>query len=295
MSLTLILQVLQAGITNGFIYALVGMGLAVIFRGSRVINVMQGEFSVVGAMVTVLLLASAHYPYWAAILAGVATGPAIGALIEVTLVQPMIRQEATEDQFVLLTIGLERAIAAAVLFFVGRDGYLLPAFGGDHVFIVLDIVVREHTLWLIAIASVVVVALREFFRRITLGLAVTAASIDADGAATTGINVAHMRTLTFVLGGLLGAIAGILITPLIAVDYTTGLPITLKGIAAAILGGFTNPLGAVVGGLTLGIVESLVIVGVSSGYKDALTFSVLIAIMIFMPHGMLGRGGRGGG
>jgi branched-chain amino acid transport system permease protein len=104
-----------------------------------------------------------------------------------------------------------------------------------------------------------------------------------------------MRTLTFVLGGLLGAIAGILITPLIAVDYQTGLPITLKGIAAAILGGFTNPLGAVVGGLTLGMVESLVIVGVSSGYKDALTFSVLIVIMIFMPHGILGRRGRGGG
>ena len=207
----------------------------------------------------------------------------------------MIRQRAMEDQFVLLTIGLERAIAAAVLFFIGRDGYLLPAFGGDHVFIVFDVVIREHALWLIAIATFVVVALREFFRHTTLGLAMTAASIDADGAATTGINVARMRTLTFVLGGLLGAIAGILITPLIAVDYQTGLPITLKGIAAAILGGFTNPLGAVVGGLTLGMVESLVIVGVSSGYKDALTFSVLIVIMIFMPHGILGRGGRGGG
>ena len=255
MSLSLILQALQAGITNGFIYALVGMGLAVIFRGSRVINVMHGEFSVVAAMTTVLVLNAAKYPYWFAILAGMLTGPAIGALIELTLVRPMIRQQATEDQFVLLTIGLERAIAASVLFWIGRDGYLLPAFGGDHVFIVFDVVVREHSLWLIAIAVLVVVSLREFFRRTTLGLAMTAASIDADGATTTGINVARMRTLTFVLGGLLGAIAGILITPLIAVDYTIGLPITLKGIAAAILGGFTNPLGAVIGGLTLGIVE----------------------------------------
>ena len=108
MSLGLILQALQAGITNGFIYALVGMGLAVIFRGSRVINVMHGEFSVVAAMVTVLLLSFAHYPYWFAILAGVLTGPAIGAIIELILVRPMIAQQATEDQFVLLTIGLER-------------------------------------------------------------------------------------------------------------------------------------------------------------------------------------------
>ena len=102
MSLGLILQALQAGITNGFIYALVGMGLAVIFRGSRVINVMHGEFSVVAAMVTVLLLSFAHYPYWFAILAGVLTGPAIGAVIELILVRPMIAQQATEDQFVLL-------------------------------------------------------------------------------------------------------------------------------------------------------------------------------------------------
>ena len=185
MTLSLILQALQAGITNGFIYALVGMGLAVIFRGSRVINVMHGEFSVVGAMTTVLVLTAAKYPYWFAIIAGVLTGPAIGALIELMLVRPMIRQQATEDQFVLLTIGLERAIAASVLFFIGRDGYLLPAFGGDHVFIVFDVVIRVHSLWLIAIAIVVVIALREFFRRTTLGLALTAASIDADGASTT--------------------------------------------------------------------------------------------------------------
>jgi branched-chain amino acid transport system permease protein len=295
MSLSLILQAVQAGVTNGVVYALVAMGLVVIFRGSRVINVMQGEFSVVGAMVTVLMLTSARFPYWLAILAGAMTGPAIGAAIELILVRPMIRQRATDDQFVLLTIGLERAIAAAVLFFIGRDGYLLPAFGGDHAFIILDTVIRDHALWLVAIAVVVMVSLREFFRRTTLGLAITAASIDADGAATTGINVSRMRTLTFALGGLLGAIAGILITPLIAVDYQTGLPVTLKGIAAAILGGLANPLGAVVGGLILGLVESLVVVAVSSGYKDVLTFSILIAIMIFMPNGILARPGRGGG
>ena len=152
---------------------------------------MHGEFSVVGAMTTVLLLSAAKQPYWIAIIAGLLTGPAIGALIELTLVRPMIRQQATEDQFVLMTIGLERAIAASVLFFIGRDGYLLPAFGGDRVLIVLDVVIREHSLWLIAIAMIVVVALREFFRRTTLGLSLTAASIDADGAADRHRRRAH--------------------------------------------------------------------------------------------------------
>ena len=107
-------------------------------------------------------------------------------------------------------------------------------------------------------------ALRSFYRHSTIGLAMIAASNDADGAATTGINVTAMRTLTFALGGLLGAIAGILVTPLISVDYQLGLSLTLKGFAAAILGGLTNPLGAIVGGLTLGLLEALAIVWVSS-------------------------------
>ena len=118
---------------------------------------------------------------------------------------------------------------------------------------------------------------------------------DADGAATTGINVARMRTFTFVLGGVLGAAGGILVTPLIGVDYQLGLNLTLKGFAAAVLGGLTNPLGAAVGGLTLGLVESLAIIGISSSYKDVVAFSVLIVIMILMPQGILGRAGRRGG
>ena len=161
--------------------------------------------------------------------------------------------------------------------------------------IILDAVIQFHALWLIAIGIGATLALRAFYHRTTIGLSMMAASIDADGAATTGINVARMRTFTFVLGGLLGALGGILVTPLIGVDYQLGLNLTLKGFAAAVLGGLTNPLGAAVGGLTLGLVESLAIIGISSSYKDVVAFSVLIIIMILMPQGILGRAGRRGG
>jgi branched-chain amino acid transport system permease protein len=161
--------------------------------------------------------------------------------------------------------------------------------------VVWDAVIRTHALWLIAITLVIAAGLRAFYHHTTLGLSMMATSIDADGAATIGINVARMRTLTFVLGGILGAIAGILMTPLISVDYTFGINLTLKGFAAAILGGLTNPLGAVVGGVTLGLVESLSTVFISSSYKDVISFGVLIVIMIVMPNGMLGRAGRQGG
>jgi branched-chain amino acid transport system permease protein len=174
-------------------------------------------------------------------------------------------------------------MSASVLFFIGRSGYVLPPFGGERAFVVLDAVLGSHALWLIAIALGITVALRLFYHRTTLGLAMMAASIDPDGAATTGIDVTRMRTLTFALGGILGAVAGILVTPLTSVDFAMGINLTLKGFAAA------------VGGITLGLMESLATVAVSSSYKDVVALSVLIAIMIFMPHGMLGRAGRRGG
>ena len=104
-----------------------------------------------------------------------------------------------------------------------------------------------------------------------------------------------MRTLTFVAGGLMGGLAGVLVAPLINIHYEMGLLLTLKGFAAAILGGLTSPLGAVFGGVTLGLVESLAIVAVSSGYKDVIAMAILILIMIVMPQGLLGRRGRRGG
>jgi branched-chain amino acid transport system permease protein len=295
MTLTLVVQAILAGVTNGIVYALVGMGLAAIFKGSRVINAMQGEFAVIGAMTTVLLLTKMQWSYVAAIAAGAGVGALLGAGIELAFVRYMMRKNATEDSFLLLTIGLALTLSASVLFFIGRDGHLLPPLGGEGVFLIFDAVIQVHAVWLIAIGLAATLLLRAFYHRTTVGLSMMAASIDADGAATTGINVSRMRTFTFVLGGLLGALGGILVTPLIGVDYQLGLNLTLKGFAAAVLGGLTNPLGAAIGGITLGLVESLAIIGVSSSYKDVIAYSVLIVIMILMPQGILGSAGRRGG
>jgi branched-chain amino acid transport system permease protein len=294
MTLTLVVQAILAGVTNGIVYALVGMGLAAIFKGSRVINAMQGEFAVIGAMTTVLLT-KMQWSYVAAIAAGAGVGALLGAGIELAFVRYMMRKNATEDSFLLLTIGLALTLSASVLFFIGRDGHLLPPLGGEGVFLIFDAVIQVHAVWLIAIGLAATLLLRAFYHRTTVGLSMMAASIDADGAATTGINVSRMRTFTFVLGGLLGALGGILVTPLIGVDYQLGLNLTLKGFAAAVLGGLTNPLGAAIGGITLGLVESLAIIGVSSSYKDVIAYSVLIVIMVLMPQGILGRAGRRGG
>lgn len=295
MSLGLISQSILSGVTNGLIYALVGFGIAAIFRGSHIANVMQGEFSVVGAVVVDVLLTQLGWPYWAAAIAGCLSGIALGAFLDVVFIRRLVAQQAPEDSYLLFTIGVSITISATVLFLFGRESHLLPPIGTGQVFIVLDAVLQEHALWLIGISVLLMVGLRYFYRHTSIGMKMSAASIDADGAATIGIDVRKMRTLTFVLGGLLGAIAGILISPIIPVGYMVGLPLTLKGFSAAILGGLTNPLGAVAGGLTIGVIEALVIMEMSSAYKDVVTFSVLILIMILMPRGLLGRAGRAGG
>jgi branched-chain amino acid transport system permease protein len=295
MTLALLLQSLFAGVTNGFVYGLIGLGLAVIFRGTRIVNAMQGEFAAVAGFAAVLLLDRWQLPLLLAMLAAALLGAVIGWLIELTAVRALRKRGGTEDGYLLLTLGVAFALSALILYFIGRDSRLLPGIGGEGTLIVFDAAIRVHALWLIAIAVGVMLALKWLYTRTRLGLSMMAAALDADGAAATGINVAHMRTATFCLGGLIGGLAGVLVTPLVTVRYDMGLILTLKGFAAAILGGLTNPFGAMLGGLTLGLLESLAVGYVSSGYKDVVAMSILIVIMIVLPNGLLGRARRKGG
>jgi|SRR4051812_15447773 branched-chain amino acid transport system permease protein len=295
MTASLLLQSVLSGLTNGFVYGLVGLGLASIFRGTRIINAMQGDFALIGGITAALLLERLGWPMLPAYGAAVAVGGIAGWLIELALVRPLRRRGGSEDSYLLLTLGVAFAVSALVLYVFGRDSRTLPGIGGEGIVIIGDAAIRMHSVWLIAISLTIMGALRAFFAKTALGLSMMAAALDAEGALTTGINVPLMRTLTFALGGVLGGLAGVLVGPLINVYFDMGLLLTLKGFAAAILGGLANPMGAIVGGVTLGLLESLAIVTVSSGYKDVIAMVILIIIMVAMPNGLLGRRLRQGG
>jgi branched-chain amino acid transport system permease protein len=295
MTMTLFLQSILAGLTNGFVYGLIGLGIAVVFRGARIINAMQGDFALLGSVVAYVALTRLGVPMLPAFLAGVLAGGVLGLLVERLLIRPTEKRAGTEDSYLLVTLGGAFAASAAVLLYFGRDSYVLNGIGGDASVDVLDAAIRVHAVWLIVISSLVVLALKLFYSYTRVGQAMLAASIDVDGSLTIGINVPLMRTLTFVTGGLMGGLAGILVAPLINIHYEMGLLLTLKGFAAAILGGLISPVGAMFGGVLLGLVESLAIASVSSGYKDVITMAILILIMILMPQGLLGRRGRRGG
>ena len=295
MNLDLLFQSVLTGLTNGFVYGLIGLGIASIFRGTRIVNAMQGDFALIGGITAVLLLERLGWPMAPAFVTAVLIGGVAGWLLELLLVRPLRRRGGTEDSYLLLTLGCAFAVSALVLYFVGRDSHALPGIGGEGIVVIADAAIRIHALWLIAISIAVMAGLRLFYMKTSLGLSMMAAALDPQGALTTGINVPLMRTLTFALGGLVGGLAGILVGPLITVYFDMGLLLTLKGFAAAILGGLANPMGAIVGGITLGLLESIAIVTISSGYKDVIAMVILIIIMIVMPNGLLGRRTRKGG
>ncbi len=295
MPLSLFVQAVLAGATNGFVYALIGLGLTAIFRGTRIINAMQGEFAVLAGIGTVRLLDIAGLGVLGGVIVSCLVALCIGMLVEVVLVRRMARAGAPEESYFVLTVGLAYLNSAVMLYMFGKDPQVLPGIGGTQVFWIAGATLPVHAAALIGIALTAMAALRLFFTRTVMGLSMMAAAMDQDGAATIGINVEAMRVASFGLGGLLGAAAGVLVTPLTTMQYQMGVVFTLKGFAAAVLGGLTNPMGALLGGLTLGLVESLAIVGVSSGYKDAIALTILIAMMVLRPHGLLGQGERQGG
>lgn len=295
MSSELFLQVAASGLTNGFLYALVGLGLAVVYKGSSLINAAQGDLAIVGAIVTVILTQNVGMPYWVSIVLGAAAAALLGAVVELACIRPMLRLRASEENMLLLTVGLTFLIGAVVLVAVGKAAYFLPPLGGDVQVQLGSVTLQRHALIVIAAALLVVGGLAAFYKYTHLGRSMVAASSDADGATSIGINVPLMRTYTFMLGGLVGGIAGILQTPLIGVSFTIGIAITLKGLAAAILGGLVNPMGAVVGGVALGLAEALAVFLFSSGYQNIIAMGLLIVIMIAMPNGLFAAAFRKGG
>ena len=146
-----------------------------------------------------------------------------------------------------------------------------------------------QAVWILAITALTIVLLVAFFRKTTLGLAMRAVASNPTAAAVVGLDVRRVRTLSFALAGALGGLAGVLVTPITTLRYDVGVLLGLKGFAAAILGGFGSFPGAIVGGVALGLLESLSAAYVSSAWKDTIAFLVLLLVLFARPHGLMGK------
>jgi branched-chain amino acid transport system permease protein len=283
------MQYLLTGLTVGAIYALVALGFSIIFNASHVINFAQGEFVMIGGMATVSLSASG-LPYLLAIPLAVAAAALVGLLLEKFAVEPA--RGASVVTLIIITIGASIFLRGLAMLVWDKNLHALKPFTGDAPIAVAGATILPQSLWVLGVTLAIVLALSWFFGRTLLGKAMLATSHNRLAAELVGINVRRVLFLSFGLSAALGAIAGILIAPITTTSYDVGVMLGLKGFAAAILGGLGSGIGAVIGGLVLGIAETMSAGYLSSAYKDAIAFVIILAVLFFMPSGLFGK--RGG-
>jgi branched-chain amino acid transport system permease protein len=277
-------QYLASGLVVGGVYALIGLGFVIVYSVTRIINFAQGEFVTLGA----LLMVSCHrrgLGMPVAFAVSVATVAVVGAFLERVAIHPVRRAPALA--ILILTIGASIAIRGIALVIWGTDPFALPAFSTGPPLSVVGATVVRQGLWILGVAGVVFMSLWIFFNRTYQGSALRACALNSRAARLMGIRVDRMFLLAFALSGALGATAGAVIAPITYATYDMGLMLGLKGFVAAVLGGLVSPPGAIVGGFLLGLLESFAAGLVSSGYKDAVAFVVLIVLCLAQVAGWL--------
>ena len=279
-------QFLFSGLTVGAVYALVALGFAIIYNATDVVNFAQGEFVMLGGMLTVFAYSSGLTLPLAA-LSAIAVSAMVGVLLNRFAIEPA--RGASVVSLIIITIGASIFIRGGAQIFFGKQIHSLPAFSGDDPILVLGATILPQSLWTIGGAIIVFLVLWIFFTKTLIGRALLATSNNRLAARLVGINTNLIMTLSFALSAAIGALAGVLITPITLTSYDIGLFLALKGFAAAMLGGMGSPKGALAGGLLLGLLESFTAGYLSSQYKDAAAFLIILAVLFFMPQGLFGR------
>jgi branched-chain amino acid transport system permease protein len=279
-------QFLISGLTVGAVYALVALGFTLVYNASDVVNFAQGEFVMLGGMVTVFLSAAGIPLPLAAVLA-VCVAVVVGLLLYWLAIEPA--RDASPVTLIIITIGASILLRGAAQIIFDKQFHKLPSISGDTPVNLLGATVQPQSFWVLGGTAVIVLLLYIFLERTVLGKAVLATAANRLAARLVGINTATVMALAFGSSAAIGAVAGILITPITLTSYDVGTMLALKGFAAAMLGGMGNPIGAVAGGLLLGLLEAFGVGYISSTYKDAFAFIVILLVLFAMPQGLFGR------
>lgn len=280
------LQFLFSGVTVGAMYALAAIGFTLIYNASGVINFAQGEFIMLGGMAAVFLV-QGGVPLPLAIVLAVIIAAGVGLLVEKLAIEPAGNAEVIT--LIIITIGASLTIRGLVQVWLGKGTHALPPFSGEAPIAILGATLLPQSLWVIGVSAVVVAVLAWFFGRTLTGKAMLATAHNKLAAQLVGINTRFILLLSFGLSAALGAAGGILIAPITYTSYDVGIMLGLKGFVAATLGGLGSGVGAIAGGLILGVVEAMTAGYISSAYKDAMPFVLILLILFFRPQGVFGK------
>ena len=281
-----LLQYTITGITIGSIYALVAIGFNIIYNVTETINFAQGEFVMLGGLVMVFFRVTLNIPLVLSLPMTIIVVTAAGILLERLAIRPL--SEPSVLAMVIATIGASFFIRGAAMMIWGKNPFDLPPFSGRNPITFLGAAVQPQGLWVLGFLVVVVVALTFFFDRTIMGKALRACAVNPNASSLVGINVRQMVLISFALSAAIGALGGIVITPISLMEYDRGPMLAVKGFSACVLGGIGSFPGAVVGGLLIGLIESLGAGLISSGYKDVFALLVLLMVLFVRPSGLCG-------
>ena len=279
-------QLTANGIAVGAIYALVALGVVLIYKATEVLNFAHGDLLVIAAFSAWGFITVMGLPFWLAIVLTVAITAGIAYVLDAWV----IRRIAGQPQFagVMLTIALAFMIRGLVSMVFGPESRNYATPWTNSTTNIGGLQIADLQLVILGAALAVTVVLYFFFRHTRLGIAMQAASQNQLAAYLNGVRVKRINSLVWSLSGGIAAVAGVLLAPITLVDTTLWL-VTLKALAALVLGGFGSIPGAIVGGLLIGLVEQYAGVYLPQGSKDIVAYLVLIVVLIFRPHGLLGE------
>jgi branched-chain amino acid transport system permease protein len=279
-----VLQSVISGLTLGCIYAALGLGLYVVYGVTRVLNLAQGEFVMLGGMITVSLCAWG-LPLLPAIIVAVFVVSLTGAILYRFIIHPA--RHASGSTLAFLTVGFAFAVEGLTLLVWGWEYRSLTNFLGSSSIHLWGATIFGQAPWVVGMTLLMVLGLYLFFGYTMLGRALRACADEPRGAKTVGISPERMGLLAFIIAAALGAVAGATITPLTMTAYNVGMPLTIKGLLAAFVGGLHRAEGVIVGGLILGLTESLSAGLMPSGYHDAIALGLLLIVFLARPRGLL--------
>jgi len=275
---------------TGGIYALLGLGISLVFGVMRVINVAHGEMLTLGAYAAIFFGKTIFSGSIGAIISAIIITSFAGIIIASMLFRPITREGSiNEQQGLVLTLGISMFIANAVLAIFGPDYHSVPGKITSGTIYIGELVLEGQRL-LILIASLIITALLMFFLRFSVnGMAIKAVAENPDAAMASGINISRIHLLTFIIGSVLAGIAGALIAPVTYAFPAMGFDFTLYAFIVVVIGGLGNLWGALVAAYLYGIAESLSVLWMPSGYNALIGPMLMLLILIFRPHGLMGR------
>ena len=277
-------QYILSGISTGAIYAMIGLGFAIIYNSTSIINFAQGEFVMLGGMLSFFFQTSLKLPMGLSIVLAIVAATFAGALFERLAIRPL--KSASPLSMVIITIGGSILIRGIAMLIWGKDTHSVPSFSGDDPISLAGATILPQHLWIFGLTIVAITANKLFFSYTITGKAMRACACNRKASSLVGIDVNRMVLFSFIISSAMGAMAGIIIAPLTMTSYDVGIMLGLKGFCAAIIGGMSSGFGTVLGGLILGILESLGAGLISSGYKDAIAFIILLIILFVRPQGI---------